>query len=128
MTEKLFIETMTEDNINNISNDIKELTIESVEFDITNLPITLDKLIIRNTNYQSLRNNLIKENMYIIINYNIRLPFGCKIYEYNIDTKEEIEINNFCGFIQRKYYKFNNYNNYNILKIMSGMRGLAYSS
>jgi len=116
-----YIKCIDNNNCNDLSNDLSILTFKFIECDLTNLPPSLDKIILMSDDpFISLNNDLIEESGYCIIKYEIKLPYGCEIY------KNDTKINNFCGFIQIKQKIY--INNYNILRIMSGLGGLAYSN
>ena len=96
------------------------LYLYNIECDLTNLPSSLDKIIlISDDPFISLNNDFIEESGYFIVKYEIRLPYECEIY------RNDIKINNFCSFIQIKQKIY--IQNYNILKI-SDLCGLSYSN
>lgn len=98
MKEETVILDESSNNMDNLDNDIEELTIDirKMNKDITNLPIVLNKVILLfdNADYSIVIPYGRKYNT-----YQIKLPYGCKIYVKYVDKIVELE--NFTGYIYR---------------------------
>jgi hypothetical protein len=88
------------DQLLNLPNDLEELIINYMTRDLTNLPPSLQRIIIRCDDYQHyyFEEELSKDNIEHD-KYYITVPYGCQIYSKDKNDKLKL-INNFCGFIE----------------------------
>jgi len=90
------------DQLLNLPNDLEELILNYMIGDLTNLPPSLQRIIIRRDDYQHyyFEEELSKDNIEHD-KYYITVPYGCPIYSKDKDNKLKL-INNFCGFIEHR--------------------------